>query len=155
MIEVKADGLEASFEALEVEEEGVGALKAELALLRKRVDEGVIAAQRVPLSGSGLDGVKSAEASAFVEQFLRKGIESGLEQKAVGSSTDAIGGYAVPREIDAKIDGTLVSISPIRSIANVVKVGSAGYRKLITTGGTPSGWVAYEAARPLSAERGR
>src|SRR6185369_13100763 len=31
---------------------------------------------------------------------------------------------------------------------NVVKVGSAGYRKLIATGGTPSGWVAYEAARP-------
>ena len=30
----------------------------------------------------------------------------------------------------------------------MVKVGSAGYRKLITSGGTPSGWVAYEAARP-------
>ena len=145
MIEVKADGLEASFEALEAEEDGVEALKAELALLRKRVDEGVIAAQR-----PALDGVKSAEASAFVEQFLRKGIESGLEQKAVGSSTDAIGGYAVPREIDEKIDRTLVAISPIRSVANVVKVGSAGYRKLITTGGTPSGWVAYEAARPMT-----
>jgi HK97 family phage major capsid protein len=29
-----------------------------------------------------------------------------------------------------------------------VKVGSAGYRKLVTTGGTPSGWVGFEAARP-------
>ena len=67
-----------------------------------------------------------------------------------GSSTDAIGGYAVPREIDEKIEKTLVAISPIRSVANVVKVGSAGYRKLITTGGTPSGWVAYEAARPMT-----
>ena len=39
MIEVKADGLEASFDAIEAEEDGVEALKAELALLRKRVDE--------------------------------------------------------------------------------------------------------------------
>jgi HK97 family phage major capsid protein len=29
-----------------------------------------------------------------------------------------------------------------------VKVGSAGYRKLIASDGTPSGWVAYEADRP-------
>lgn len=145
MIEVKADGLEASFEALERDEDGVAALKEELVLLKKRVDEGVIAAQR-----PALDGVKSAATSAFVEQFLRKGIESGLEQKALGSSTDPIGGYAVPREIDEKIDRTLVAISPIRAVANVVKVGSAGYRKLITTGGTPSGWVAYEAARPMT-----
>ena len=142
MIEVKADSLEASFEALEREDDGVEALKSELALLKKRIDEGVIAAQR-----PALDGVKSAEVSGFVEQYIRKGIDAGLEQKAVASSSDAIGGYAVPREIDEKIDRTLVSISPIRSIANVVKVGSAGYRKLITTGGTPSGWVAYEAAR--------
>ena len=149
MIEMKADGLEASFEAMEQEGAGVEELKAELELLKKRIDEGVIAAQR-PV----LDGVKSAPmslgASSFVEQYLRRGIESGLEQKAVGSSSDAIGGYAVPREIDEKIDRTLVSISPIRSIANVVKVGSAGYRKLITTGGMPSGWVAYEAARPAT-----
>src|SRR5919112_2825442 len=63
---------------------------------------------------------------------------------------DAIGGYAVPRGIDEVIDRTLTAISPIRAIANVVKVGSAGYRKLITSGGTPSGWVAYEAARPMT-----
>ena len=84
----------------------------------------------------------------FTEQYLRKGIEAGLETKAVGSSSDSIGGYAVPEEIDAAIDRTLTAISPIRSIANVVKVGSAGYRKLITSGGTPSGWVGFEAARP-------
>jgi len=143
MIEVKADRLEASFEALERDEDGVAALKDELALLKKRVDEGVIAGQR-----PALDGVKSAEADAFVEQYLRKGVDTGMQLKAIGNSTDAIGGYAVPREIDEVIDKTLVAISPIRSIANVVKVGSAGYRKLVSTGGTPSGWVGFEAARP-------
>ena len=30
----------------------------------------------------------------------------------------------------------------------MVKVGSAGYRKLIASGGTPSGWAGYEADRP-------
>ena len=34
----------------------------------------------------------------------------------------------------------------------MVKVGSAGYRKLIASGGTPSGWVAYEAARPETSD---
>ena len=143
MVEVKADALEQSFDAFEEEGDGVGALKAELELLKAKVASGAIAAQRPTL-----DGVKSAEASSFVDQYLRRGIEAGLETKAIGSSSDAIGGYAVPEEIDRAIDETLVAISPIRAIANVVKVGSAGYRKLIATGGTPSGWVAYEAARP-------
>jgi HK97 family phage major capsid protein len=44
--------------------------------------------------------------------------------KALGGSTDAIGGYAVPEEIDAVIDRTLTAISPIRAIANVVRSGA-------------------------------
>jgi HK97 family phage major capsid protein len=143
MVEVKADALEQSFDAIEEQEDGVAALKAELETLKAKIASGAIAAQR-----PALDGVKSAEATSFVDQYLRRGIESGLEIKAIGSSSDSIGGYAVPQDIDRVIDQTLTAISPIRAIANVVKVGSAGYRKLITSGGTPSGWVAYEAARP-------
>ena len=143
MVEVKADALEQSFEAFEQEDDGVAALKAELDLLKAKIASGVIQAQR-----PALDGVKSAEASSFVDQYIRRGIEANLETKAIGSSSDSIGGYAVPREIDEVIAQTLTSISPIRAIANVVKVGSAGYRKLVASGGTPSGWVAFEAARP-------
>ncbi len=81
--------------------------------------------------------------------FVRSGAT--IEMKAfTGVSGDA-GGYAVPREVDAQIDAVLKGISPIRGIANVVKVGSAGYRKLVTTGGTPSGWAAENAARPETA----
>ena len=142
MVEVKADALEESFEQFE-EDDGVAALQVELETLKAKIAAGVIQAQR-----PALDGVKSVEAASFVDQYLRRGVESGLETKAIGSSSDAIGGYAVPEEIDRVIDETLVAISPIRSIANVVKVGSAGYRKLIGNGGTPSGWVGFEAARP-------
>ncbi len=143
IIEVKADALEESFAAYETRGEDIAALNAELALLKKKIADGSIAAKR-PM----LDGIKSGEGSAFVSQYLRKGIESGVELKALGSSSDAIGGYAVPREIDQAIGETLVAISPIRAIANVVKVGLANYRKLVATGGTPSGWVGFEAARP-------
>jgi HK97 family phage major capsid protein len=139
MIEVKADGLEASFEALERETSEVAALKEEVALLRERVGQAV---SRPALSGA------KAEGSAFTERYLRNGIEAGVELKAMTGTTDAAGGYAVPEEIYAAIERTLTAISPIRTIANVVKVGSAGYRKLVTSGGTPSGWVSETAARP-------
>jgi len=96
-----------------------------------------------------LDGARVETTDGAFEGFVRAGAT--LEMKAfTGVSGDA-GGYAVPREIDADIARVLKGMSPIRAIANVVKVGSAGYRKLITTGGTPSGWAAETAARPETA----
>ena len=84
-----------------------------------------------------LEGAAAGKAaSAAFDNYVRSGAT--LEMKAFTGVTGDAGGFAMPREIDARIDATLKSISPIRAIANVVKVGSAGYRKLITTGGTPS-----------------
>ena len=60
----------------------------------------------------------------------------------------ADGGFAVPRAIDEKISAVLKKISPIRAIGQVVQVGTAGYRKLVMTSGTASGWVSDVAARP-------
>lgn len=95
-----------------------------------------------------LDGAAPLGNAAF-EGFVRSGAT--IEMKAFTGVTGDAGGFAVPREIDAQIDAVLKSISPIRSIANVVKVGSAGYRKLVTTGGTPSGWAAETDVRPGTA----
>jgi HK97 family phage major capsid protein len=145
MYEVKADPLEASFDAVVAEDAVVAALREEMGALRARVDAQVVAAGRPALAGAQ---VKSEEGAAFVEQYLRKGLSSGIELKSVSGASSAAGGYAVPREIDAAIDEALVAISPIRRVANVVKVGTSGYRKLITTGGVASGWVAETAARP-------
>ncbi|HEV2865933.1 MAG TPA: phage major capsid protein [Allosphingosinicella sp.] len=113
-----------------------------MAALKARIDQDAVAAGRPALSGA------KADASPFVERYLRKGLEAGVELKALSGTSDAAGGYAVPEELDERIDKALTSISPIRAIANVVKVGSAGYRKLVTTGGTPSGWVSETAGRP-------
>lgn len=86
-------------------------------------------------------------ASAAFDGYLRGGVET----KALSGNSGAEGGYAVPREIDARIDATLKAISPIRAIANVVKVGTSGYRKLVASGGVESGWAAETAGRPMTA----
>ena len=86
-------------------------------------------------------------ASAAFDGYLRGGVET----KALSGNSGGEGGYAVPREIDARIDATLQSISPLRAIANVVTVGSSGYRKLVASGGFDSGWAAETAGRPITA----
>ncbi len=93
----------------------------------------------------------SPERKAFVERYLRHGAASPIELKAFDALSGAEGGYAVPKEIDEQIDRALTAISPIRAIANVVRIGTAGYRKLVTTGGTPSGWAAENDARTETA----
>lgn len=122
MIETKADALEASFAGVE----GAG----------------------TPAARPMLAGAVRPNGPAF-EGFVRSGAT--LEMKAFTGTTGESGGYAVPSEIDRQIDSLLQSASPIRAIANVVKVGSAGYRKLVTSGGTPSGWASETAARPETA----
>jgi HK97 family phage major capsid protein len=145
MYEIKADPLEQSFA-----DAGVGEtreLRAEMALLKARVDGAAIAAARPALAGAK-SAAGDAQTQAFVSGYLRRGLTASVETKSIVSTTGVDGGYVVPREIDATIDRAMTTISPIRAIANVVKVGTAGYRKLVTTGGTPSGWVADGAGRP-------
>lgn len=113
------DGLEASFEAVE---------NAGLPPVR-------------PMLSGG-----RAPSSAGFETFLRGGAGA-LEVKALAGTSDPAGGYAVPEEIDARIDATLKSVSPIRAIANVVKVGTSGYRKLVSSAGFESGWASETGVR--------
>jgi HK97 family phage major capsid protein len=122
--EVKADPLEAAFDA-------GGAVAHPVA--------------RPQLAG----GAKADPArSAFIEGYVRQGRD--VELKSFAGNVPADGGFAVPKEIDEVIDRTLKSISPIRAVANLVRVGSAGYRKLVTTNGVASGWASEVAARPTT-----
>ena len=98
---------------------------------------------------SGATRISDPARAAFVNGYLRRGSE--VELKSFSGFTAPEGGYAIPHEIDEIIDSTLKSISPIRSIANVVRVGSAGYRKLVTQNGVASGWASETATRPETA----
>lgn len=139
MTDVVTGALERSFEEV-LKTEEVAELREEVRVLRDRVDA------RRGVERPALSGATGAARSAFVDGYLRRGVA--VETKALATVADVDGGYAVPEEIDAAIDRMLQSISPIRGIANVVRVGTSGYRKLVTTGGTPSGWVSETAARP-------
>ncbi|WP_336972825.1 phage major capsid protein [Sphingobium aromaticiconvertens] len=133
--------LEGSFDKV-LADERIGVLEGEVAALQGQV----LARQR-----PALDGVKGGDIDpargAFVDRYLRQGLEAGVELKSFSGASGGAGGYAVPREIDQLIDATLKSISPIRAIANVVRTGTAGYRKLVTAGGIVSGWASETGAR--------
>src|SRR3546814_8016703 len=103
--------------------------------LKLRRDQAVVAGG-LPMLGQMKADERKPEITAFVDRYLRKGIEKGVELKSFAGTSPGDGGYAVPREIDSIIGATLNAISPIRAIANVVSVGSSGYRKLVTTGGS-------------------
>ena len=147
--QTSSDPLAESFDLanrLDATEATVTTLRSDVDEVKARLDKVGRAAIRPALDGAA--ATQSAESKSFVDGYLRRGIPP--EQKSVNGGALSEGGYAVTREIDASISETLLKISPIRAILQVVQVGTAGYRKLITTGGTPSGWVSETAARPIS-----
>lgn len=152
-IEVKAEALEGAFDAVLAAEE-LAAVRGDVAALRAQVERQAVAAARLPLDGvKAADGARDPARAAFVDRYLRRGQDAGVELKSLSSASGAEGGFAVPREIDAMIGATLKSLSPLRAIANVVQTGSAGYRKLVATGATAAGWVSDTAPRPETATR--
>lgn len=147
--ETPADPLAASFDIVarqDAADQALGALRSDVKEVKGRLDKVARAAARPALGG---EPPASPELKGFVDGYLRHGRDSELKSLTQGVPAD--GGYAVPREIDAAIAAQLRKLSPIRAIAQVVQVGSSGYRKLIATGGTASGWVAETGARPETA----
>jgi HK97 family phage major capsid protein len=141
--------LDASFDLVarqDAADEALTALRSDVNEVKSRLDRVSRAAARPVLEGAS---TASPELKGFVEGYLRQGRDT--ELKSISGAVAADGGYAVPREVDALISAQLKKISPIRSIAQVVQTGTAGYRKLITTGGTASGWVSEVATRPETA----
>jgi HK97 family phage major capsid protein len=138
--------LDASFDLVtrqDATDAALAALRGDVEDVKTRLDRVSRAAARPAISGAA---PASPEVKGFVDGYLRHGRET--ELKSISGAAAADGGYAVPQEIDALIASRLKAISPIRAIAQVVQTGSAGYRKLVTTGGTASGWVSETAARP-------
>jgi HK97 family phage major capsid protein len=139
--ETKADALESVFETVAAPDGGaeLGALRAEVGRLTNLVTQRSV--ERPALAGSKAAG-------GFGETYLRKGEMVAGETKAASIGVGPKGGVSVPVVIDEVIDRVLRAQSPLRSVAQVVEIGSANYRKLITTTGVISGWVSETAARP-------
>jgi len=143
-----ANPLNASFDIVarqDATDEVVTTLRSDVDEVKSRLDRVSRAAARPLLNGAA---PASPELKGFVDGYLRHGREG--ELKSITGAVLGDGGYAVPREIDALIAAQLKKISPIRSIAQVVQTGTAGYRKLITNSATTSGWVSEVTARPMT-----
>lgn len=102
------------------------------------------------------DALKSTQVNehktAFM-QFMRKGVDTGLgdlQAKALQTTVDADGGYAVPEEIDRTIIELLRDESPMRAVCGQITVGTPDYKKLVNLGGGGSGWVGETDPRPAT-----
>jgi HK97 family phage major capsid protein len=148
-MDTPTDPLAASFDIVarqDAADQAIGALRSDVDEVKTRLDKVAKAAARPALAGGE---TTDAEVKGFVDGYLRHGRTG--ELKSLTQGVPAEGGYAVPQQIDALIANQLKQLSPIRAVAQVVQVGSSGYRKLIATGGTASGWVSETAARPETA----
>lgn len=133
--------------------EAVGDLEAKLAKieadvqkydeLKSRLDEMEKRGNR-PGQVEGQD----AEYKEGFLNFVRKGDETGIATKDVNITTPAEGGYAVPEELDRNLIQLLGKQTPMRQVANVIVVGTNGYKKLANLKGTASGWVDEDDTRP-------
>lgn len=101
--------------------------------------------------GKQVDKDVAAHGKAF-NQWFRKGTEAGLRDLEVAArlttQSDPDGGFIVPSEMEAGIDRVLGTLSAMRGLATVRSIGAASYKKLVSLGGTTSGWVGENSARP-------
>lgn len=101
---------------------------------------------RPRMGGSyGIDPDQKA-ASEALNRYVKSGDDAELKSLSTGSGPD--GGYAVPKVIDGMIEDVAINISPIRQVSQVVQISTPDYHRLVTTGGTGSGWVDESEARP-------
>jgi predicted phage gp36 major capsid-like protein len=145
-IETKNDAFDASFDIVarqDAQDEALAAIRTDIEEVKGRLDKVGRAAIRPLLAGGAPAGTQM---KGFVDGYLRHGRESELKSLSQGVAAD--GGYAVPREIDEVLAKRLAEISPIRSIASVVRTGTSGFRRLISIGGTASGWVSKPPRGP-------
>nr|WP_275385189.1 phage major capsid protein [Xenorhabdus bovienii] len=121
---------------------------SELDALKTGLEEELAGLKR-PAGGSNNKAVNEHK-TAFA-QFIRKGREDGLaelEQKAMQTTADPEGGYAVPEELDRSIISALKDEVVMRAECHVVSVGNPNFKRLINQGGTNSGWVGETDERP-------
>jgi HK97 family phage major capsid protein len=138
-----------------IQSEKVDRINAEITALTKSLDEVNAAIAALKVGGAG-DGAKDPDVLAHAHAFngyFRKGVEPEnmreLEVKAkLTTQSDPDGGYLVPVETETTIDRVLATVSSVRAISRVMNISTSTYKKLVNQGGTTSGWVGEEQARP-------
>jgi HK97 family phage major capsid protein len=85
-----------------------------------------------------------------VKSFARYMRTGQMEQKDMSGGSNADGGYAIPKEIDAAIEAVLLKQSPLRPYCLVQPITTPDYHKLVNKRGFGASWVGETAARPAT-----
>lgn len=122
----------------------VETINADVSKLQAAVDEANIKLAAAQMNGAGSGNhIKDKEyTEAFNAHFKRGDVQAALNK---GASDQ--GGYLAPVEWDRSITDKLVLVSPMRQIASVQSISTAGFSKLFNKRGTTSGWVGEADAR--------
>lgn len=134
---------------LEGKLDGINQKLSDLEGVKKTLEEALKKGNRIGGQGEKDEAVEEHK-KAF-DGYLRKGREDGLrelEEKAINLGSDADGGYGVPEDLDRNITQLERDLSVMRSLCNVISVGSEEYKKLVNIGGASSGWVGETDPRP-------
>ena len=150
-------GIKAKFADV-VQAEKVERINTEIGKLQTALDDTNAQLAAARLGGAGDGPAVSTEArdhARAFNQFFRRGTEEGLRElemkAALRTDSDPDGGYVVPDQMEQTIDRVLGTVSAMRSIASVMSVSAASYKKLVNRGGAGAGWVGERQARPETA----
>lgn len=99
---------------------------------------------RAPNSRGAMERLEKAEKAAIEAD---KRLSEEFEARAVGTTSDGAGGYAVPELISRQILETLQEISPLRNLVTAISVGARDYKELVDRNGTTYGWAGETGAR--------
>ena len=145
----RVDALEAEKGKLAGQVESLNGKLSELDELKSSLEKELAGIKRP----GAVAGKEVSEHKAAFLQFVRKGKDDGLaelQQKALQTTVEADGGYAVPEELDRTILELLRNESPMRQVCGQITVSTPDYKKLVNLGGAGSGWVGETAARPAT-----
>jgi HK97 family phage major capsid protein len=146
----RIDGIEAEKGKLSETVETLNGKLTELDDLKSNLEKEILALKRP----GDVSGNKSTnEHKAAFGKFVRKGHDDGLqalEQKALGTTSDADGGFAVPEELDRNIIQLEHDMSPMRQVCNQISISTSDFKRLVNLGGAGSGWVGEAEERPAT-----
>lgn len=145
----RLDGVTAEKAALAGQVDALNGKMTELEAFKASLEKELLELKRPGAVGSK---AVSEHKAAFMN-FVRKGKDDGLadlQQKALQTTVEADGGFAVPEELDRTILELLRDESPMRQACGQITVSTPDYKKLVNLGGAGSGWVGETAARPAT-----
>jgi HK97 family phage major capsid protein len=146
-----------NYKALKDEMEKKNANPETIEKLQTRLDDLEVKMQRPDTTPNVIEGKQLSkeeiEYKTAFDTYARKGIvDEHLEKKQMATDSNPDGGYMVPSVMANKIVERVRQMSPIRQIANIVTISSAGEYKIPreNTDDFDSGWIGERAERTVT-----